>query len=311
MLLAAVLAIGLAGQEPALFQSNVSLIRAEVVVIYGNRLVTGLRQEDFRLFDNQQEQPVLHFSEDQEPLDILLVFDVSASMRPSIERIAAAAEQAFRQLQADDRVAVMKFARQPLLLLPLTGDLHEAGRVVREDVLHGKISGGTRLLRAAQAAATQLRSGPRDRRRAVIMITDNIGAGSVNTKTVTRAYWEADAVLNGVLIPPSKFQTALKWTRRITSPYLAVFEERIQAVVTGTGGELIRGEDPAAAFEEMIGRLRRRYCLYYRQPEGKPGEERTIRVELTAEARERMPNALVRARRGYILPKTESPNQLE
>ena len=44
------------------------------------------------------------------------------------------------------------------------------------------------------------------------------------------------------------------------------------------------------------------YGLYYALPESKPGEARTIRVELTPEALKGLPKARVRARTGYLVP---------
>jgi hypothetical protein len=52
----------------------------------------------------------------------------------------------------------------------------------------------------------------------------------------------------------------------------------------------------------MIHRLRTRYSLYYVMTPGKAGEERKIRVELSADARKRYPRATVRARSGYVAP---------
>jgi hypothetical protein len=65
----------------------------------------------------------------------------------------------------------------------------------------------------------------------------------------------------------------------------------------------VKGHDPRPDFEEMIRRLRLRYMLVYALPQGKPGEERKIRVQLSGEDREKNPKAQVRARDGYCLPK--------
>jgi len=48
----------------------------------GTRTFDGLKKEDFRIFDNGVEQAVTSFSQDQEPLDLILVFDTSSSMKP-------------------------------------------------------------------------------------------------------------------------------------------------------------------------------------------------------------------------------------
>ncbi len=69
-----------------------------------------------------------------------------------------------------------------------------------------------------------------------------------------------------------------------------------------TGGDTIRAEDPASAFQQAIRRIRTRYSLYYPMPESKPKTKRLIRVELAPETAKQYPKARLRARSGYIVP---------
>jgi Mg-chelatase subunit ChlD len=54
---------------------------------------------------------VLSVGRQQEPLDIVLLLDTSASTRPVIERVTEAPRSALAQLREGDRVAVMAFDR--------------------------------------------------------------------------------------------------------------------------------------------------------------------------------------------------------
>jgi VWFA-related protein len=271
-------------------------------VVDDSRLITGLTAKDFRLFDQKQRQEILHFSEDEEPLDIVLLFDVSGSMRPSVQKIAAAADAALRQLMEGDRVALMTFAGRTNLVALLSSDFEAAARAIQKEILSRRPRGGTRIYRGAFAAAQYLMKGKRERRRAVLIITDNLGQGVQRESTVVRNYWEADASLSAVVVKHGAAFTTLKWSMRVISPTFAITEQNINGIVAKTGGEMIRSDDPAGAFAEMIGRIRRRYCLYYRQPASAAGEERKIAVELTPEAKARHPEARVLARTGYIVP---------
>jgi hypothetical protein len=69
-----------------------------------------------------------------------------------------------------------------------------------------------------------------------------------------------------------------------------------------TGGDMFDTRDAAEGVREMLNRLRMRYSLYYALPSCRPGERRTIRVQLTAEAATAHPGASVRARAGYFAP---------
>jgi hypothetical protein len=73
----------------------------------------------------------------------------------------------------------------------------------------------------------------------------------------------------------------------------------IEHIVEQTGGDTIRSDDLGTTFPEMMHRIRSRYSLYYRMPEGTPGSLRTIHVKLSAGAQQRFPEARVAARKGY------------
>jgi hypothetical protein len=61
--------------------------------------------------------------------------------------------------------------------------------------------------------------------------------------------------------------------------------------------------DDASAFEDTLARIRERYALYFYLPEGvQPGNERSITVELSKDARQRFPDAEVRYRRSNLAP---------
>jgi hypothetical protein len=73
-------------------------------------------------------------------------------------------------------------------------------------------------------------------------------------------------------------------------------------IARDSGGDSLPVDD-ASALETTLARLRQRYSLYFRVPNGaKPKEERTISVELADATRRRYPDAEVRYRRGYRTP---------
>ena len=101
-----------AADNSVVFHSDVSLVRVDAQVVdRDNRAITGLRAEDFVLREEGRPQPIRNFASEDMPVDVVLLLDVSASMRPHVERIASAAHQALRVLGDEDRVAVMVFDR--------------------------------------------------------------------------------------------------------------------------------------------------------------------------------------------------------
>jgi VWFA-related protein len=290
-------------QEIPRFQTGISLVRVDAEATDGTRLLTGLRKEDFRIFDNGEPRPILYFSENEEPLDLILLFDISGSMRPKLEKVAAAAHAALAQLRRGDRVAVMVFRTQSAIVVPFTEDLDEVERGIARSVI-GKSLGGTRILHAIEDAALYFLKQPRtERRRAILVVTDNIGRLSAKQSAVVRSLWEADALVSGLQVR-SAADDALLTAAWVGAPHVAWFfeGERMTGVIQQTGGDLMKGPDPGAEFQESLRRIRLRYSLYYAMPEGKPGEQRHIRVTV------RNSQVRVHAREGYFLP-TNAPGR--
>jgi VWFA-related protein len=303
----ALASIGLAAllcfsQEAPVFRSDVSLVHVDAEVTDGTRTLSGFHQEDFVIKDNGQTQTILHFSQDEEPLDLILLFDISGSMRPKIAKVAASARTALAELRPGDRIAIMTFHGGSRLMAPFTDDLDAVERTINQDVLAGKFRGGTRLLAGVDDAAKYFLEQPRtQRRRAVLILTDNFGQRSRRGSTVVHRLWEADALLSGLIIRGAG--DAAFATIRTIDPMLAMMSEGMEGVAEKTGGDTLKADNPGEAFREVMRRIRLRYSLYYAMPPGKPGEQRQVRVELSSQARSRFPNGRVRARKGYVLPR--------
>ncbi len=85
-------------------------------------VLTDLTEADFEIFDRGNKQTVTYFSHDELPLSIMLLLDVSESVRPFIRRVRDGALEALRHLKPEDQVAVMAFATTSELLQDFTTD---------------------------------------------------------------------------------------------------------------------------------------------------------------------------------------------
>src|SRR5271165_497823 len=95
------LAAALTAQD-VLFRAGVSLVRVDAQVNGGAGGVNGLTKEDFEIRDNGELQRVVYCSQEEQPLDLMLVFDTSGSMLPAIRRLAASAHTALSELRQGD-----------------------------------------------------------------------------------------------------------------------------------------------------------------------------------------------------------------
>jgi VWFA-related protein len=281
----------LAAQEPV-FRSGVSLVRVDAQVTQGTGSIAGLQKEDFAVKDNDRPQTLLYCTQDEEALDLMLLFDISGSMQRSVRRVAASGRVALRELRLGDRVAVADFNTNSFLLAPFTADLAQAAANV-DRVVDLPFGGGTHILSSVNDAALYLKAnGDPHRRRAILIVTDNQGQSSMREKSLVDRMWEADVVLCGLIVKSHE------------GIGLAMAQEDMLGTAEKTGGEVVNADDPGQSFGEMLHRLRKRYSLYYDMPSGKPGSARRVAVELSAAARRRYPEAQVLARKGYLIPKS-------
>jgi len=262
-------------QDPV-FRSGVSLIRVDAAVSDASgRILTDLTKDDFRVFDDGKPQPIVSFSFEEEPLDVVLLFDTGGNMHSKFLPLIRAVELGFHELKPGDRAAVMVYSGFSVQLLPLTANFGAVNDAILLGVLKQRFGGPSKLVPAADDAAKHFLAEPTThRRRAILAISDKT-AGKQPDADALRDLWQANAVLSELILanPP----------------------QATDAVVEKTGGyTLASGSDPGAAFQESLRRLRRRYTLYYAMPPGPSGTERSIRLESR-------PDIRIFARTGYTI----------
>lgn len=289
-------------QDDAVFHSAVSLVHVDAEVLQDNRTLDSFHKSDFRVLDNGKEQTIVNFSAEEQPLDLILLFDISGSMRPLVAQVAAAGREGLREMRPGDRVAVMVFNTRSRLVKDFTENMDAVGDAIERDVMGLEFGGGTYIQDAVDDAALRLKRERRtERRRAVLIITDNYGRTTKNDENVSRDFWEADALLSGLIVRTSETQT-MHTLGAIMSPTSMLLEHGMSGIATNTGGDVIKTDEPSTAFRDMMRRIRMRYGLYYNLPDSKPGKEHTIKVELTKEVAARYPKFQIRARKGYVTP---------
>jgi VWFA-related protein len=280
-------------QDPV-FRSDVALVRVDAQVTDGAVGVDGLQKDDFVIKDNGVKRDILYCSQEEQALDLMLLFDISDSMFPGIRRLAASAHTALAELRQGDRVALADFNTQSWLMTPFNDNLQEVEESVSR-VVDLRFGGGTFILSAVNDAAQYFaKHGDKQRRRAILIFTDDDGQPSMSEKKVVDRMWESDVLLCGLIIPtPGSLRNGL---------YVRP-SESMTGVASKTGGEVVNADNPGHAFREMLHRIRKRYSIYYEMPPGVAGKSRQVSVELSDEARARYPEGRVLARKGYVTPK--------
>ena len=162
--------ISLHGQDPFRFRTGVELINVTATVTDSTgRFVPGLRQSDFRVFEDDQPVEITHFSAERVPVSLGIVLDTSGSMSGAKIAAARAALNRFLLdlLGPEDEVFLLRFDHAPHLLEPWTTDrqrISDELRAIQPD-------GATALYDAVDDALPLLRSG-KHRKKALLVISD-------------------------------------------------------------------------------------------------------------------------------------------
>src|SRR5215472_4014090 len=201
-----VLACGVADaddESTPVFRSDVSLGRLDALVLdHSQRVINGLRKEDFVLRQEGKIVPIREVGFEDLPVDVLMLLDVSGSMQVHIQRVADASHEAMSVLGDQDRVGIMVFDTRTRVRLPFRQDLREVERKLDDVVRTEGFNGGTNINGALLSAAAYVeKEGRRQARHAIVIVTDD-QANPCDQARVLAALDRADAVLMVLLAPP-------------------------------------------------------------------------------------------------------------
>jgi VWFA-related protein len=115
------------------FRVEASFVKVPVAVSDSHgRPIVGLTRESFRVFDEGEERPIDNFVLDKAPVYVVLLLDVSGSVREEIEQIKGAAVAFARAFDREDRIAVMAFADELSLLQDWTNDVNKIRKSLKK-----------------------------------------------------------------------------------------------------------------------------------------------------------------------------------
>jgi Ca-activated chloride channel family protein len=275
-------AAALAAQEPqegavARFSSGVQLVEVYATVTDAKgEPVTGLRREDFDVYENNELQDVSTFAAGEFPLTVALGVDRSWSMAGEPLQLAKHSAQSFlKALRPSDRATVLAISSEADVIAPLDMD-----RVNQMRAVAALDPWSTTALHDAIIAALD-RLEPEPGRQALIVFSD----GQDRYSRATAAQVVERARRSNALIYPIAFG-------RSRPPLLAEL-----AVLTGGRSFLLRdARELEKTLADIARELRYQYLLGY-APEDAVGaapEWRSIRVVA------KKPGLRVRARDGYL-----------
>jgi len=328
-------------EEGDVIRVNTTLVTVPVSVLdRQGRFVPNLRREDFTVFENGIEQSIAYFEPAEKPFTVALLLDTSASTHFHLSEIREAAIEFAKQLRPQDRVLIVSFNDEVLLLTEATNDLNLIETVIEENANTGN---STRLYDAVDLTIKE-RLNKIKGRKAIVLFTDGVDTSSqqASYQSTLRQVEELDALIYPIEYDTSDYLNAMQGvgngTVTVTTRRSGLFgtttsqqtynvpvnngiplpgttkadydraDHYLHALADKTGGRLYQANDTtqlAQAFTRIAEELRRQYGLGYypRTDNSEASERRLIRVKV------RQPNLAVKARDSYVKSTAPSLNK--
>ncbi len=257
-----------------------------------NRLVTGLDQDNFHVFEGGQQQIVKHFSSEDAPISLGVIFDVSGSMSDKIDKSKEAVTDFFKTANPQDEFFLITFSERPELLSDFTKSIED----IQGQLVFAVPKGRTALLDAIYMGIDKMRDA-QNAKKALLIISDGGDNRSRYTDDeIKDLVKEADVQIYaiGITCPPGSCPT----------PEEQNGPELLNEITDVTGGRtfIIDNPNELADVATKIGiELRNQYVLGYRPTNpAHDGKWRKIKVKLTPP--KGLPPLHVYAKTGYYAP---------
>lgn len=309
-------------QEPPAQSTEIVKINTDLVVLdaqvlrkKGGQAITSLRREDFLLAEDGVPQEIVHFSQDRLPLSILLLLDLSASVRPVIQEIRNGALQALDHLRPEDEVALMTFADQTRLLQDFTRDRKAIVDQISRTLEKSFVGVGTSIHTSLYEAVLQMdKAHDKLSRRVIIVVTDNIATMHTFTNPtiseVNERLLENNTVVCGLVIGGESSKTLRMFMRGRGEKYN--WTVRVDEFAEPTGGEVMIADTATInqRLTDLISHLRTRYSIGYTPSQAtRDGKFHKISLSVRNEISKREGELLIKTRQGYFAREHQNENK--
>jgi len=292
------------GQGPVI-KTEVNLVNVFATVRDKNkRVVTDLKQDDFRISEDGHEEKISFFSKEMNlPITLGLLLDTSGSEQNMLPAIQDGGSRFLhRVLKKGDEAMVISFDSDVDLLSDFTDDRNILDRAINKARINipgggmiagnpGPIGGSSNITGTALYDAIYLACGDKLNgeagRKAIVIVTDAQDEGSkTRLEEAVEAAQRTDTVIHVLLVYDPRYGGNTSVAHKLTED---------------TGGRLIivnSEKKMEEAFDQISDELRSQYMLgYYPTNNTKDGKFRKIKVDTTNK------DLKVLARKGYYAPK--------
>jgi Ca-activated chloride channel family protein len=258
-----------------------------------NRLVTGLEQDNFRVYEDNVEQEIVTFSSEDVPISIGVIFDFSGSMSNKIDKAREAALDFFKTANPADEFFLVTFNERAELTSAFTNSVED----LQSRMMVTAPRGRTALLDAIYLGLSQMR-GAHNAKRALLILSDGGDNHSrYNENDIKRLVKEADTQLYAIgIYDPLGYRN--RTPEELNGPTL------LSEVTELTGGRVFAVEhlNELPDIASKIGmELRNQYVLGYK-PSNHVHDARWRKIKIKLRAPKGLPPLSTYSKTGYYAP---------
>lgn len=312
-------------QEKSIYRVNVRLVTVDAQVLdkKSGHAIPALAPRDFQVYEDKVPQQISSFSQDELPLSVVLLFDLTDSVRPVLKPLARGALDALQHLKPEDEVAVMTYAASTQLLQDFTTDRTLAVDAVKK--ASRMESGEAAFFNEGiyQAAAHLEKSANPLSRRVIIWLTDDVpnfpseevkarygrslGKNKLHSEKeameeLLRTSTMVCTLLQRSPISESEFSLRLSKAGETMLNSMLYPPGEVHKYARTSGGQVVESSHKHIdeRLASLIDDIRMRYSLGYHPSGQKPkGKFCVIEVKLSPEAHRLHRDAIIEARQGY------------
>ncbi|MCA1618950.1 MAG: VWA domain-containing protein [Acidobacteria bacterium] len=274
--------------KPVIVHSDLITLTVTVTDTYG-RFVTGLGKNAFTVFDDKTQQEISFFSDEDAPVSLGVVFDVSGSMGgDKITRAREALSKFVDTSHTRDEYFLIGFNSRAQLLLDHTRD----SDAMIQKLTFVQTRGQTALYDATYLGVERVTRGAH-KKRAVLLISDGQDNSSRYTfSELKRLLKESDVIIYAIGIVGVGDDSTLGYGGR------AILEE-LAGVSGGKAFFPSTGAEMNDTFERIALELRTQYSIGYR-PTAFANDGKWHKIKIKVQPPRGFPRLFVRGREGYF-----------
>ena len=279
-------------QRPIRVDVQLALVNVSVIDPY-NRFVTGLEKEHFQIFEDEQAQTISHFSNEDIPISVGLIFDTSGSMSDKIDKSRMAINQFFRTSNPEDEFFLISFNDRPDQVSGFTSN----PETLQTKLNFTEAKGRTALLDAIYLGMNEMHKAKYTRKVLLIISDGGDNHSRYTEQDIKRMVKESDVQVYAVGIYEP-------YSNRGRTPEELAGPSLLNEIAEMTGGRQFPVEnlnDLPDITRKISRELRSLYVIGYSPTNSKPdGKWRKIRVKLFPP--KGLPPLHLFAKTGYYAP---------